>query len=87
MTGYAEPTLTATDTAFRVEAYEKIDYSLQYVDGAFATGTTQLADLYRPYGRCLMVVDENVYSRYGEQIRAYFGHHHIELTVFPVAIR
>jgi demethyl-4-deoxygadusol synthase len=87
MTGYAEPTLTATDTAFHVEAYEKIDYSLQYVDGAFATGTTQLADLYRPYGRCLMVVDENVYSRYGEQIRAYFGHHHIELTVFPVAIR
>jgi 3-dehydroquinate synthetase len=85
MTG-PEATLTSTDTAFHVEAYEKIDYSLRYVDGVFAPGNAQLAQIYRPYGRCLMVVDENVYSRYGEQLRAYFGHHQIELTVFPVAI-
>jgi demethyl-4-deoxygadusol synthase len=85
MTG-PEATLTSTDTAFHVEAYEKIDYSLRYVDGVFAPGNAQLAQIYRPYGRCLMVVDENVYSRYGEQLHAYFGHHQIELTVFPVAI-
>jgi 3-dehydroquinate synthase len=56
------------------------------VDGVFLTGNAQLAQIYRPYGRCLMVVDENVYSRYGEQMHAYFDHHHVELTVFPVAI-
>jgi demethyl-4-deoxygadusol synthase len=87
MTGYAEPALTVTDTAFHVEAYEKIDYSLQYVDGAFAPGNAEIADSFRPFGRCLMVVDETVYALYGEQMRAYFDHHGIELTVFPVAIR
>ena len=87
MTGFAEPALTATDTAFHVEAYQKIDYSLQYVDGVFATRNTEIADSYRPYGRCLMVVDENVHSLYGEQMQAYFDHHRIALTVFPVAIR
>jgi 3-dehydroquinate synthase len=86
MTSYAEPTLTATGTAFHIEAYEKIDYSLRYVDGAFATGNPEIADCYRPYGRCLMVVDENVYALYGEQLHGYFDHHRIELTVFPVAI-
>jgi demethyl-4-deoxygadusol synthase len=82
----SQPTLTATGTAFHVEAYEKIDYSLLYVDGAFAPQNTEIADSYRPFGRCLMIIDENVYRLYGEQIHGYFGHHRIELTVFPLAI-
>ncbi len=87
MTGNAPGTFTATETAFHVEAYEKIDYSLTYVDGAFAVENTEIADSYRPFGRCLMVVDDTVYRLYGEQIRAYFEHHHIDLTTFPVVIR
>ncbi|MBV9921425.1 MAG: sedoheptulose 7-phosphate cyclase [Pseudonocardia sp.] len=86
MTGPA-PTFTATDTAFHVEAYEKIDYSLLYVDGAFAIGNPEIADSYRPFGRCLMVVDEAVYGLHGEQVHAYFAHHGIALAVFPVTIR
>jgi 3-dehydroquinate synthetase/predicted O-methyltransferase YrrM len=78
---------TATETAFHVEAFEKIDYSLLYVDGAFAVGNAEIADSYRPFGRCLMVVDETVHSIYGEQIEAYFEHYSIDLTVFPVAIK
>jgi demethyl-4-deoxygadusol synthase len=81
------PSLTATDTAFHIEAYEKIDYSLRYVTGAFEIGHPELADSYRPFGRCLMVVDQTVYSLYGEQIHAYFDHHGIELTIFPLTIR
>jgi demethyl-4-deoxygadusol synthase len=81
------PTFTATDTAFHVEAYEKIDYSLLYVDGAFAVENTEIADSYRSFGRCLMVVDETVYDRYGEQMHAYFDHHGITLAVFAVEIR
>jgi 3-dehydroquinate synthase len=81
------PTFTATETAFHVEAYEKIDYSLLYVDGAFAIGNSEIADSYRPFGRCLMVVDATVYGLYGEQMHAYFDHHGIVLTVFPVTIR
>jgi 3-dehydroquinate synthase len=81
-----QPALTATGTAFHVEAYEKIDYSLLYVDGAFTVRNTQIADSYRPFGRCLMVVDENVYRLYGGQMHAYFDHHRLDLTIFPLAI-
>lgn len=86
MTGNAQATLTATATAFAVEAYEKIDYSLVFVNGAFALENTELADSYRPWGRCLMVVDETVQRLYGEQMRAYFDHHGIALSVFPLAV-
>ncbi|HEY0813138.1 MAG TPA: sedoheptulose 7-phosphate cyclase [Pseudonocardia sp.] len=81
------PSFTATERAFHVEAYEKIDYSLLYVDGAFAVTNTEIADSYRSFGRCLMVVDATVYRLYGDQMHAYFRHHGIALTVFPVTIR
>ena len=87
MPATAQPTFTATDTAFHVVAYEKIDYSLVYVDGVFAVDNTEIADSYRAYGRCLMVVDATVLTLYGEQMRGYFDHHGIELTTFPVAIK
>jgi 3-dehydroquinate synthetase len=87
VTAPARPLLTATDTAFHVEAQQKIEYSLRYADGAFTVGNTEIADNYRPFGRCLMVVDLTVDDLYGDQIRAYFAHHGIELTTFPVAIQ
>jgi demethyl-4-deoxygadusol synthase len=86
MTADAETTLTATDTAFHVEAYERIEYSLTLSDGVFDVANTRVADAYRPYGRCLMVVDETVWELYGAQARAYFEHHGIALTPFPIAI-
>lgn len=82
----AQPTLTATDTAFHVEGYQKIDYSLTLVDGVFAPENTGLADAYRPYGRCLAVVDATVAELHGEAMQAYFDHHGIDLTVFAIAI-
>ena len=87
MTAAMSSTLTVTDTAFHIEAYEKIDYSLLYVDGAFAIENSELADSYRSFGRCLMVVDDTVYSLYGAQMRAYFEYHGIELTAFPIVIK
>ena len=86
MTGHPGATLEATETAFHVEAYEKINYSLLFVTGVFAVENTEIADSYRPYGRCLMVIDETVHGLYADQIETYFRHHQIELTVFPVAI-
>jgi 3-dehydroquinate synthetase len=79
-------TFTATETAFDVEGYETINFSLLLVNGAFAIGNTELADSYLAFRRCLMVVDETVYRLYGEQMEAYFAHYQIDLTVFPVAI-
>jgi len=78
--------LTATDSGFHVEAYEKIDYSLVYVKGAFAVENSEIADSYRRFGRCLMVVDETVHDLYRDRIDAYFAHHGIELTAFPIVM-
>ncbi|BAZ23700.1 3-dehydroquinate synthase [Kalymmatonema gypsitolerans NIES-4073] len=76
----------ATKTAFHVEAYEKIEYSLIYVNGVFAIENAELAQVYKDFGRCLAVVDENVYKHYGSQIQQYFKHYGIDLTVFGITI-
>jgi demethyl-4-deoxygadusol synthase len=85
--GNIDASFRATDTAFHVEGHEKIAFSLLYVDGAFALENEQIAETYRGSGRCLMVVDENVHDLHGDQMEAYFEHHGIDLTVFPVAIK
>ncbi len=81
-----QPKLTTTETEFHVEAYEKIDYSLDLVDGVFDIPNPQLADSFRLWGRCLAVVDQAVLNLHGTSLRHYFAHHGIELTVFPVVI-
>lgn len=78
--------LEATDTAFHVEGYEKIDYSLIYVDDVFDIHNPQLAESYRKLGRCLAVVDANIDCFYGNSIRNYFKYYEIDLTVFPITI-
>jgi demethyl-4-deoxygadusol synthase len=82
-----QATFTSTDRAFHVEGYEKIDFSLLYVDGAFKIGNPEIAASYEPFGRCLMIVDKTVYGLYGQQIDDYFKHYGIELTVFQVQIK
>ena len=76
----------ATETAFHVEGYEKIEFSLIFVNKAFDINNTELADSYRSFGRCLAVVDHNVHRLYGSQIEAYFQHYNIDLTLFPIVI-
>ncbi|MDZ7970192.1 MAG: sedoheptulose 7-phosphate cyclase [Nostoc sp. DedSLP03] len=76
----------ATETAFHVQGYEKIDFSLVYVNGAFDIENREIADSYAKFGRCLIVIDANVNELYGDQIKSYFRHYDIELTVFPIII-
>ncbi len=78
--------LESTDTAFHVEAYERIDYSLLLTPGVFDPTRTELAETFAPFGRCLMVVDETVHALHGDAAAAYFAHHGIELTVVEVRI-
>jgi 3-dehydroquinate synthetase len=82
-----QASVTVSDSAFHVTGYEKIEYDLVYVDSVFEPRSTQLAEAYAPYGRVLMVIDETVLDIYDEQIRMYFAHHGIALTVVPVQIR
>lgn len=76
----------ATETAFHVEGYEKIEFSLVYVNGAFDVKNTELAESYKSFGRCLAIVDANVNRLYGYQIQEYFKHYNIDLTIFSVTI-
>jgi 3-dehydroquinate synthetase len=81
---HVEATYSATDRGFHVEGYERIEFDLLYVDGAFAPENTEIADAYREAGRCLMIVDEAVHGLYREAIEGYFEHHGIALTAFGV---
>ncbi|MEH2179145.1 sedoheptulose 7-phosphate cyclase [Nostoc sp.] len=76
----------ATEAAFYVQGYEKIDFSLVYVNGAFDIQNREIADSYAKFGRCLTVIDANVHELYGDQIKSYFRHYDIELTLFPIII-
>ena len=76
----------ATETEFHVEGYEKIDFSLAFVNGLFDVKNIELADSYQGFGRCLAVVDHNVNRIYGLQIEQYFKYYNIDLTIYPVII-
>lgn len=57
------------------------------MDGVFKIGNTEIADCYKAFIRCLMVIDATVYKLYGIQIQDYFRHYNIDLSVFPITIR
>ncbi|MBV6625585.1 MAG: sedoheptulose 7-phosphate cyclase [Rivularia sp. (in: Bacteria)] len=84
--GIVQSKLEATESAFHVEAYEKIEYSLVYVDGIFDINNPQLAECYQNFGRCLAVVDSNVYKHFSTKMQQYFEHYNIDMTAFPVTI-
>jgi demethyl-4-deoxygadusol synthase len=76
----------ATETAFYVEGYEKIEFSFLLVNGAFSPENTELAENFKAFGRCLAIVDHNIHRLYGDQIAAYFQHHNINLKLSPFTI-
>jgi 3-dehydroquinate synthetase len=81
-----QATFAATESSFHVEGYEKIEFDLVYVPGAFNAANPHLAEPFARFGRCLMIIDETVDELYAESIDAYFAHHAIELTRVPVRI-
>lgn len=76
---------TAGNT-FHVEGYEKIEFSLSFVEGVLDIQNPELAACYKSFGRCLAVVDHNINQIYGSSLVAYFQHYNIDLTVFAIAI-
>ena len=45
-----------------------------------------LADSYKPWGRCLAVMDLNIFNVYGEQMQAYFDHYGLDLEIHKTMI-
>lgn len=53
----------------------------KFVDSIFDVKHTHLADIYKKWKRCLLVTDQIVYDHYGTEMKNYFKHHDIPLTV------
>jgi 3-dehydroquinate synthase len=79
-------TVAETAAGFNVKGYEEINYDFTFIDGVFDTNKSELAECYEKWGRCLAVMDHNIFSVYGEQMQAYFDHYNINLDVHKTMI-
>lgn len=79
-------TVQETKAGFHVEGYEKIEYDFTFMDGVFNTANSNLADLYKKWGRCLAVMDKNIFDVYGEDMQKYFEHYNIDLFLHKTMI-
>ncbi|KAL3455660.1 putative 3-dehydroquinate synthase [Aspergillus heterothallicus] len=79
-------TVSETSNGFHVEGYEKIEYDFTFLDGVFEPQNAQLAKLYERWGRCLAIMDKNIYDLYGAQMERYFAFHNLSLKVHQTMI-
>jgi 3-dehydroquinate synthase len=79
-------TVAETKAGFHVEGYEKIEYDFSFIDNIFDVQKEDLAQCYKKWGRCLAVMDSNIFDLYGEQMQQYFDHHDISLDVHKTMI-
>ncbi|KAF1355350.1 hypothetical protein BDV97DRAFT_345359 [Delphinella strobiligena] len=78
-----------TKNGFQVEGVEKISYGFSFVpsnDSIFNKQNSQLADCYQRWGRCLAVMDANIFDVYGEDMQEYFDHHKLVLSIHKTMI-
>ncbi|KAL4899614.1 hypothetical protein BDW74DRAFT_188993 [Aspergillus multicolor] len=78
--------VSETPTGFHVEGYEKIEYDFTFLDGVFELQNAQLAGLYERWGRCLAIMDKNIYDLYGDEMKRYFEHHGLKLQIHQTMI-
>jgi hypothetical protein len=70
---------TADDQTIEAVMHVSTFSTIKIVDRSIDVDQTALRDIYKPIGRCVCLVDENVESLYGEQIEFYFAYHNIPL--------
>lgn len=78
--------VTERPDGFRVEGYEKIEYDFAFIDDILNTSRNEVADSYKKWGRCLVVMDKNMFQLYGNKLQAYFDHHSIDLDVHQMPV-
>ncbi|KAF2876824.1 2-epi-5-epi-valiolone synthase [Massariosphaeria phaeospora] len=75
-----------TNNGFHVEGYEKIEYDFTFLDNVFNVENTQLSKCYERWGRCLAIMDLNIFNLYGDEMQKYFDHHGLELRIHKTKI-
>lgn len=78
--------VSETPNGFHVEGYEKIEYDFTFLDGIFNIHNPQLAQCYERWGRCLAIMDLNIYNLYGQEMQRYFSHYNVELKIHKTMI-
>ena len=68
-------------TTYQVTTPLEIKQTFHYIPNAFDPSQATIADLYKPWDRCLAIVDHNVYDLHGTKLRSYFKAHNIKLTL------
>lgn len=48
--------------------------------------SSRLADYYKPWGRCLAIVDHNIYDMHAENIESYFKSHEIATKLVKMEV-
>lgn len=79
-------TVVEQPNGFHVEGYEKIEYDFAFIDNIFDPSKPDLADCYKKWGRCLAVMDMNIWNVYGQQMQEYFENYNIELDIHKTMI-
>jgi 3-dehydroquinate synthase len=79
-------TVAETPKGFQVTGYEKIEYDFTFLDGVFEPQNANLAECYTRWGRCLAVMDLNMFKLYGQQMQKYFDHHGLDLKIHKTMI-
>lgn len=71
---------------FHVEGYEKIEYDFTFLEGVFDIENDQLTNCYEQWGRCLAIMNLNIFNIYGKEMQKYFDHHGIDLKIHKTMI-
>lgn len=64
------PTANSTGPGYAVEGSEELKYTYSFVDNVFDEKKNDLASYYKPWGRVLCILDENLDALYGKAIRS-----------------
>ena len=73
--------ITETSNGIAVTTCMPIAHGYTFESDVFSTSSTAIADLYRVQGRCLCLVDANVYKLLDTKIEDYFKSHGIRAVV------
>jgi 3-dehydroquinate synthetase len=81
--GYRESDGSVVSTSDNLTSEAVMSFStfatIRTVDDSLNCGNNVLRDIYKPLGRCVCLIDENVETIYGQEISTYFEHHNINL--------